>query len=507
MIAPTLLAGLALTLSAPPPAAPPPSAAVPSHASFRLDNGLEVVLFESTGSPWLEAQLVVRAGSLADPPGKAGLAALTAGLMKGGTTTRDEAALSDHLAALGASLEVDVDRHTLSVEGGIPTFDPAAVDSFLDTLVDVALRPAFDPAVVARDVKLRTANIRRLVARHGALADLAVRIAVFGDTPDGRPGFGLADDIETITPADVRAWHRRVMTPSHAVLLIGGAFNEGPLRAWIARRFGPEAFPATSVRCEAGAFVGHCARLCDTDGCLDNPSALPRGTASRAASRTLVTIADENVPQIQWRLGFTSDVTAMAPGYGALRVGFHALGGDFTSRLNATLRTREGLTYGAYASADFGALRPELVVIRTDAPPPTLTRSLDLTRGMLTEIRTTPLGDGELDEMRSNLINGFAFRFESVQSTLGQLRYLYVRGLPKTWLERWPAAIAAPSAKQIQVAMAEALPDSGAHLVVVGPASLLPALEAWGDGSPAWSVVSAEDLVRRGLGGAPGTER
>jgi zinc protease len=476
----------------------PTDATLPSFEHHTLPNGLEVVFFESRSSPWLEVQLVFRAGTAADPDGRSGLAALTADAMMAGTKTLGESELSDHLAVLGAALDVDAGRHQFAVSGAVPTFDPAAVATFMTLLADVALRPAFDERLIARDRGLRIANVRRLVGRHGALADTAIRHAVFGDGPDARADFGRLADLERITRDDVAAFHRRVTSPSHAVLLIGGSFQKQPMLDWITTHLGPTAWPATAVRCEPGAFTGHCAQLCDDSGCLANPSALPRPDSTPGPRRLLVTIDDENLTQVQWRMGFATPFAVMAPDYGPLRMAFHLLGGDFTARLNQVLRAREGLTYGAYASADFGAHRPDLATIRTDAPPDTLTRAIELTRGIITAMRTEPVPAAELDENRAALKNGFAFRFEAIPDTLAQLRYLFGHRLAPTWLAQWATTVTSPDAAAIQAAFARHVPADGGHLVVVGPAALLPRLKAMEPGE-SWHTVSASDLLGDGL--------
>jgi len=365
--------------------------------------------------------------------------------------------------------------------------------------VDVALRPTLPDDIIARDKARRIVNISRLTNRHGTLADTALRRAVFGPTPDGMPSFGLIADVERITPEDIRTWHRRVTTPQHAVLLIGGSFEKAPLLAWIEAHLGKSAWSNDTITCKAGTFDGWCQSLCDATGCLTNPAATPRPVDSAPASarRVLVTIDDENAAQIQWRMGFANDVSAAEDGYGALRVGFHVLGGDYTARLNQLLRAKEGLTYGAYASADFGAYRPGLSSIRTDAPPGTLTRSIELTRGLIRQIREENIPAEELTDVRDNLANGFAFRFESIPDTLAQLRFITTNHLPLTWLSTWVKTVTTPSAEAIRTALAAAIPADGGHLIVVGPASLSEPLRAM-DPSEPWVVISAKDLLAGG---------
>ena len=82
------LVGMSLMISSgckTPPSAEPPRATpagafeVPVPESFRLSNGVEVWHLASRQVPMVSLALLLRFGSTSDPPGKEGLAALTAG--------------------------------------------------------------------------------------------------------------------------------------------------------------------------------------------------------------------------------------------------------------------------------------------------------------------------------------------------------------------------------------------------------------------------------------------
>ena len=69
----------------------------------------------------------------------------------------------------------------------------------------------------------------------------------------------------------------------------------------------------------------------------------------------LVDRNDPSINQIQWRMGQDNPVHLLHSKWAPFRLGTQILGGDFTARLNATLRVREGLTYGARFRVDYGA--------------------------------------------------------------------------------------------------------------------------------------------------------
>ncbi|MDP6943230.1 MAG: insulinase family protein, partial [Myxococcota bacterium] len=65
--------------------------------------------------------------------------------------------------------------------------------------------------------------------------------------------------------------------------------------------------------------------------------------------------------------------------WAAFRVGSQILGGDFTARLNTTLRVKEGLTYGARFHVDYGARDSGAMRVATYVAPKDLEKAISLT--------------------------------------------------------------------------------------------------------------------------------
>ena len=87
-----------------PAVGPLPKVALPQTGGFSLANGLEVVTVRRDVAPIVAASLMFRSGGGEDPPGKAGLASITAEMLDEGAGTRDALALADELELLGSDL-------------------------------------------------------------------------------------------------------------------------------------------------------------------------------------------------------------------------------------------------------------------------------------------------------------------------------------------------------------------------------------------------------------------
>jgi len=86
------------TLSAPTPLK------LPTMVERTLPNGLRLVIVEQHELPVVDAQLVIRTGSEADPANKAGVATLTANMLDEGAGARDAIGLAEEIGYLAIRL-------------------------------------------------------------------------------------------------------------------------------------------------------------------------------------------------------------------------------------------------------------------------------------------------------------------------------------------------------------------------------------------------------------------
>src|SRR5215468_2449378 len=80
---------------------------LPPHQKITLKNGMTVLLMEKRGVPMVSFAAIVKAGSTTDPIGQEGLASVTAGLLRKGTTERNAQRFAEDLDFIGASFGAD----------------------------------------------------------------------------------------------------------------------------------------------------------------------------------------------------------------------------------------------------------------------------------------------------------------------------------------------------------------------------------------------------------------
>ncbi len=182
------------------------------------------VLLPVPADPNVAIRLWFQVGSQDDPPGKEGLAALTATLVsEGGTKSRSYEQILAKLFPLAASYGASVDKE-MTVVSGIVHRD--VVDPFVEIFLDAVLNPGFRQEDFER-LKDRTISGIEKTLRYSSDEDLgkaALHSRIFRGTPYAHIVEGTVAGLKSITLDDVRAFHRARYTRDNVVVGCGGAY-------------------------------------------------------------------------------------------------------------------------------------------------------------------------------------------------------------------------------------------------------------------------------------------
>lgn len=436
-----------------PPAAPRDLPVVPSESLHRerLANGLEVLVLEDHGLPWVELGVTVRRGVGIERPEEAGLAALTAEGMRRGAGERDALALARVVDDLGASLGVSAEWDATTV--GVAGLSRDR-DTLFEVLADVALRPRFDPAEVARARAEHAAGLDKAREDPSTLAAWHLAEALFPGHRYGLPLEGTPETVAELDAAALRAFHARVFVPGNAIVYAVGDVD-------------PEAFQA-AVRQAFGAWQG---------GPVPEPAPPP---PEAPAGARVVVVDRPDLVQTQLRIGhggIDRDDERHVP---AQLVNTILGGGGFTSRLMERVRAEEGLTYGI-GSGFAQRRRPGPFQVATFTRNAEAGRVVELVLEELRRLRDEPLPDGELAAAKSLRAGNFALALETSAAVAGSLVELDVYGLPPDRLDTYRSRLRAVTAAEAAAVARELLHPDRATIVAVGPAEVLsPLLEAFG---------------------------
>jgi zinc protease len=450
------LPSLALAQGTPPVAAsptPPTLSAptplkLPAMVERTLPNGLRLVIVEQRELPVVDAYLVVRSGSEADPQHKAGLATLTANMLDEGAGNRDALALAEEIGFLAVRLGTSASIEASNV---FLHSTRATLDSAMNLMADVVLRPTFPDKEFTRLKNERLTALLQEQDRGPAMADRAFAALVYGEShPYGRSTSGTRESVEPISLDDVKAFWRTYYRPNNATLILVGDLSVSEAQALATNAFGTW---------ERGTIPA-----------VTYPPASPR-------SATAIHIVDKpKAAQSSFRLGGIG-VARTTADYYPLMVMNTALGGSFTSRLNNNLREVKGYSYGAgsgfamrRAAGPFTA-RAEVVSAKTDSALIEFMKELN-------DIRK-PMPAAELAKVKRYLRLGYADGFETTTDIAAQVSSLVTYGLPLSTLGAFDAGIGRVTAADVQRVATRYLDPSTLTIVITGDrAQIEPALKA-----------------------------
>ncbi|HEV2852373.1 MAG TPA: pitrilysin family protein [Thermoanaerobaculia bacterium] len=286
----------------------------------------EVVALPSVTSPLVAIRLQFNAGSIYDPPGKEGLAAVTA-LMIGqaGTQKRSYTDLIEALYPMAASIDTDTDRE-VSLVSGLIHRDKLA--DFTALLKEALLTPGFSQADLDRNKEQLIATLTNSLRSNDEMMGLEmIQQELFKGHPYGHSPAGTVSGLKSITLDDVKNFYRAHYTQGGLMLGVAGGYPEG-----------------------------YVAQL------QKDLSALPQGAkgrmdlppAPKVQGRNF-TLVDKETGSVGINFGFPLPITRADADYYPLLVANSFLGEHrtFHGRLMNQLRGKRGLNYGDYSYIEY----------------------------------------------------------------------------------------------------------------------------------------------------------
>ncbi|MFL6761110.1 MAG: M16 family metallopeptidase [Sphingomicrobium sp.] len=255
------LLAAATALTAPALAAPSPTVPMPSlvkqvsipHTTFKLKNGLTVIVHEDHKAPVAAVTVWYNVGSKDEPKGKTGFAHLFEHLMFNGT----ENLPGDYFTYLQQVGATDYNGTTNNDRTNyFETVPAGAVERaiFMESDRMGHLLGAVTQGVLDNQRGVVQNEKRQGDSRPGGL----VQYQLFGNLfPDNHPYhhtvIGSMEDLDAASLADVKNWFRNRYGPNNAVLVVAGDVTPAQVRTLAEKYFGP--IPAGPVNNPALAAV------------------------------------------------------------------------------------------------------------------------------------------------------------------------------------------------------------------------------------------------------------
>jgi zinc protease len=416
--------------------------ALPQPREFRLSNGLRVVVVERQGLPIVAGRILVNAGSVYEPAGKNGLAALTAQTIDEGTRSLTGPQLSERMEALGAQFSSSAGplQATVSVTAPKSTFAPAMA---------LAATTLSEPAFAADEVmRVRTqmaaAAVRSQSTVEG-LASVAFNRALY-DAASGysRPVGGTQASLQGVMRDDVVAFHQRMYSPANTTLLLVGAVTQDEARRIAEQALGGWTAPGTAMP-------------------------LPAAAAVRPSGTRIVLVDRPGSVQSGVFVG-QPGVEAGSPDLIPLQALSQVLGGAFGARINMNLRERHGWTYGAFSGLSTYPNAGDFSIstsVRTNATDSAVAEIVREYRRIAAE----PVPADELRGSLANVVGSFPNSVQTVQGLAGRMQQLLQNGQPLDYYTTYRERMSAVTPADVSRIGRERLTPQALTIVVAGDLS------------------------------------
>ena len=384
-------------------------------------SGARVQFVESRVLPMLDVQVDFAAGSMFDPEGKSGLAALTRGALDLGAGKFDETAIAEQMADIGASLAggADTDRANVSLRtlSAKDKREPA-----LNILKAVLHAPLFDAAIFEREKARTIAGLKEAMTRPDSIAGKAFWAAMYPNHPYGRQA--TPESVAALSRDDLAAHHARYYNAANASISLVGDIS----------------------RAEAEMIAEAIA------------AGLPKGEAAKLPAapekpKWSLTQLAHPASQAHVYIGLPA-IERGNPDFFPLLVGNYTLGGGgFVSRLMKEVRDKRGYAYSVYSYfaplKQTGPFQIGLQTKRSQARD-----ALKVTREVLTDFLKDGPSDDELAAAKANLTGSFPLRLDSNKKILDNVANIGFFGLPLDYLDQYQAKVQAVTADDVRKAFA-----------------------------------------------------
>jgi zinc protease len=424
----------------PPEPGTPVNARIPATAERTLANGLRVIVAPNRALPLISADLRVASGGASDPADRAGLAGMTADLLTRGTSSRGAADIASQIESLGASIEsgAGVDSSAVSLQ----TRSDRVEDAFA-VFADVARNPAFAQDELERAQQEALDGLQVALSQPGSIAGFAMTRAIYGEAPYG--AVASERSLSAITRDETSGFHGAHWRPDNAVLVIAGDVSDAEGFALAERYFGDWPQPAGARPTQ------------------------PDASAYAPAVRTIV-VDLPDTGQAAVTMGLRG-VARTDADYFPLLVANNVLGGGYSARLNAEIRIRRGLSYGA-GSGMSARMAPGPIVAQAQTRNDAAVQVYELMRAEIDRIGDDLVPASELTARKAVLIGSFGRSVETTSGIAGQISTLALFGLPPERLGTYVSDISGVTPEQVRATAARYFDPDRADVVIVGDAQL-----------------------------------
>jgi len=424
------------THSAVPPLTPARPVIWPPRVHRTLSNGLEVVLVESHTIPKFTGELFFRSGNAVTAAKAPGLADMTATVARTGTTKRTSREIEEDLRRMGSDLASGAGADTSVISfAGLVDFS----NDLLGLVSELAQQASFPADEFERERRQLIEGLRIERTTPGFLASERLRRVLFGAHPYGTIS-PTEEQVAGYRIEQLKEYYQHYYRPGNALLVMVGDFSPQTMLGQIEKVFG--SWQSAPVE------------------------AAPDPAIPELPARRVYLVHLPGSVQTQILIG-NHAITRKHPDWLRLTLANSIYGGAFNSRLVMNIREDKGYTYsprsGAHPLRQHGYFSIGAAV-RNDVVAASLTEIFY----EVDRMRSTPVGEEELDDARNYLTGIFSLGLATQDGLAGQLATSTLEKLPDDYLETYRERVLKLTSADVLDAAQKYFDSARAQIVIVG---------------------------------------
>lgn len=433
--------------SQPPKAGPAPEINIEKPETFKLDNGLTVMVVENHKLP--RVAFTLRIDNKPFSTGKkAGIESILGNMMGNGTTSISKDEFNEEIDFLGASLN-------FSASSASARSLSKYSERMIELMADAAINPLLTEEEFETQKKIVLEGFKAGEKSVDAISSRVGPALSFGKNhPYGE--FETEETINNVTFGDVVAHYETYFNPNNAYLVVIGDVEFDSLKDQIENHF-------SSWK-----------KSVDVQSTVPNPTENVRFTQINFVNVPDATQAD---------LSITNNVELQMKDddYHAALIANDILGGGGEGYLFKNLREEHGYTYGAYSgigSSRYGASRFQAVAkVRNEVADSAVVETLK----ELNRIRTESVNPQSLEDAKAKYTGNFVMRLERPETIANYALDIELNDLPDDFYANYLKNINDVSVEDVKRVANKYIQPENARIIIVGNGSeTLEALEKSG---------------------------
>ena len=407
----------------------------PQPFRITMSNGLTVYIIENHELPVVKITLLVKSGTMYDPPGKEGLSELTASVMRtGGTLIMPPQTLDETLDYYAATIEpgTGLEQTQWSVFALKKDFEK--VSGIFSRLLQ---EPLFDEGRLKLAKDLKSEEIRRLPDDPQNWAFKEFNRLLYQGNPRGR--LPTLTTIKNIQKNDLVECHRRHYAPENVIMALSGDIRREDAEILIRNAFGNWQAKGRIV-----------------------PVAAPFKSFSPGRYYLV-----KETPQTIIVTGQPAPKKGSDSHYAFDIIDFVLGSGGFRSRIFQEVRTNRGLAYstGSFyrARCDYGVFGAYAMTKSVSAPI-----ALQVIHDIMGKAKRDGLSPEEIDGAKKAILNSFIFQFDSPHQIVTQQALLAFDKLPDDFLRQYRQRITSLTPAEIRKTAGNVLAPEDSITLILG---------------------------------------